>query len=50
MLKPKSPIKIRKRWKINPKTKIKESAKRYSRKKDKKLVRKAIKNAEKEIT
>jgi hypothetical protein len=45
MVKSKSTVKVRKRWKINPKTRVEESAKRYSRAKVKKNTRKAVKNA-----
>jgi hypothetical protein len=45
MRKSKSAVKIRKRWKINPKTRVEESSKRYSRAKVKKNTRKAVKNA-----
>jgi len=53
MGKPKRPnfkIKIRKRWKINPKTKIKESTKRYLRTREKGIACKAIKNEIKKST
>jgi len=48
MSKPKSAkqkIKVRRRWKVNPKTKIEESAKRYVRTREKRKTRKVIKNA-----
>ena len=44
MKKTKSKVKVRKRWKINPKTKIKQSAKHYCRPKEKKKVKKVINN------
>lgn len=47
MVKSKSAVKVRKRWKINPETRVEESARRYSRAKVKKDTRKAVENAEK---
>ena len=42
-------IKIRKRWKINPKTKIKESKRVYRRKRQKQRFKKEIKDIASEI-
>ncbi|MBN1353391.1 MAG: hypothetical protein JW994_01810 [Candidatus Omnitrophica bacterium] len=42
MKKRKKSIKIRKKWVINPKTRIKKSEKIYSRKKSKNLISKKI--------
>ena len=42
-MKKKKKIKIRKCWKINPRTKVKESAKRYSRAKKRKELKDILK-------
>jgi len=44
------PIKIRRFWKINPKTKILESKKRYLRERIKKELKKLIEDARAEIS
>ena len=40
-------IKIRKKWVINPKTRIRESKKKYSRKKNKKRFKKELEELQK---
>ena len=40
--KPRKPVKIRKRWRINPRQRVKESAKRYARQKEKNKIKKEL--------
>jgi len=46
-MKRKKKVKIRKKWHINPRTRVKESKKIYSRKRNKNKLRKEIKDLKK---
>ena len=48
-MKPKKKVKVRKKWVINPKTRVKESKKVYSRKRTKSRFKKELKEENNEI-